>query len=78
MGEKQLAEFFLQGDSSFSSQAIGLGYNMAFDARDLTFSYTSADGLQLTGIVRYLPAASVGSCHDGPEPSMPLMCLTAV
>jgi len=76
VGNKQVAEFFLQGDSSFGSQAIGLGYNTTLDARDVTFTYTSADGLQLPGIVRYL---SVGQASEAvatvPEPSTPLMSL---
>ncbi len=79
VGNKQVAEFFLQGDSSFGSQAIGLGYNMALDARDLTFSYTSADGLQLTGIVRYLPAAATAPGGTTvPEPALLPMCLAAI
>jgi hypothetical protein len=70
VGNKQIAEFFLQGDSSFGSQAIGLGYNTTLDARDLTFSYTSADGLQLTGIVRYLPTARASDATTTvPEPT---------
>lgn len=66
VGEKQVAEFFLQGDSSFGSRAIGLGYNTALDARDLTFSYTSADGLQLNGnCALRANCGSVGRRHDG-------------
>lgn len=76
VGNKQIAEFFLQGDSSFSSQAIGLGYNTTLDARDLTFTYTSADGLQLTGIVRYLSAGQASeAAATVPEPSTPLISL---
>lgn len=78
VGNKQIAEFFLQGDSSFGSQAIGLGYNTTLDARDLTFTYTSADGLQLTGVVRYLPAPTAEAAATVPEPSMPLMGLFAL
>lgn len=79
VGNKQIAEFFLQGDSSFGSRAIGLGYNTALDARDLTFSYTSADGLQLAGIVRYLPAArALEATMNVPEPALLPMSLAAV
>ena len=79
VGNAQLAEFFLQGDSTFSSQTIGLGYDTALDARDVTFSYTSADGLQLTGLVRYLPAARAApTASTVPEPALLPMCLAAI
>lgn len=79
VGNKQLTEFFLQGDSSFSSQTIGVGYNTALDARDLTFAYTSADGLQLTGTVRYVPGPrGTDAVATLPEPASPLMGLAIV
>ncbi|MBA4105975.1 MAG: hypothetical protein C0485_09470 [Pirellula sp.] len=78
-GNKQLAEFFLKGDSSFASKSIGLGYNTTLDAHDLSFSYTSADGLQLTGIVRYLPTPpAVSASNMVPEPALLPMSLAAV
>lgn len=78
VGNKQVAEFFLQGDSTFASRSIGTGYNAAIDARDLTFSYTSADGLQLTGIVRYVTGASAGTATEVPEPATLPICLAMV
>lgn len=75
VGNKQVAEFFLQGDSTFASRSIGAGYNTAIDARDLTFSYTSTDGLQLTGIVRYVTGASAVTTTGVPEPATLPICL---
>ncbi|MGD9637086.1 MAG: lysyl oxidase family protein, partial [Pirellulales bacterium] len=37
---KQLLEFYLEGSSNFASKAIGLGYNTAIGARDLSFTYS--------------------------------------
>lgn len=71
---KQIAEFFLQGDSTFGSQAIGLGYSTTLDARDLTFSYTSADGLQLAGVVRYVTGKETSLTTIVPEPASLTMC----
>ncbi len=64
--KKQLLEFDLLGSSSFQKMDIGAGYDTAVDARDLAFAYSSADGLNIPGVVRYIPSA--GSVAT-PEPT---------
>ena len=66
--DKQLLEFYLAGNSTFASRSIGPGYNTSLDARDLTFSYSSADGSESTGIVRYVGGAGAAMLLV-PEPT---------
>ncbi len=72
-GAKQLWEFNLTGSSTFASQAIGAGYNTTLDSRDLVFQYAAANGVENTGIVRYVtaPAGAV------PEPLSGVLALSA-
>lgn len=72
---KQLLEFYLTGSSTFASRSIGAGYNPSIDARDLSFTYTSSDGRQLTGIVQYVTGAGAAAV---PEPTtLTLLILAA-
>ncbi|MCC7085780.1 MAG: hypothetical protein IT427_12325, partial [Pirellulales bacterium] len=64
----QLLEFFLLGNSTFSTRSIGSGYNTTVDARDLVFQYSTAGNQEHTGIVRYVAGAGLGT-SEVPEPS---------
>jgi hypothetical protein len=72
---KQLLEFFLTGSSTFSSRSIGTGYDPSIDSRDLTFTYTTFDGRQLTGIVQYVTGAGAAAV---PEPTSLVLLIVGV
>jgi hypothetical protein len=71
---QQLLEFYLLGSSTFTSHSIGAGYNTAVDARDLAFTYTTADGQEFLGVVRYVSGSGLASTV-APEPSTAVMLL---
>ncbi len=74
---KQFLEFYLLGSSTLASRSIGLGYNTSVGAQDLSFSYSSADGSELPGIVRYVTGAG-GVAAPVPEPASWAILLTAI
>jgi hypothetical protein len=71
---KQLLEFALTGDSTFATRSIGAGYNTTLDARDLAFTYTSADGVEVPGLVRYVS----GGAAPAPEPASNRLALAMI
>ena len=73
----QLLEFYLLGSSTFTSRSIGSGYNIAIDARDLTFKYSMADEQEFVGIVRYVSGAGLGLSLV-PEPAPWALILVGV
>lgn len=64
----QLLEYYLLGNSTFSTRSIGAGYNTAVDARDLVFTYSTAAHQEFTGVVRYVSGAGLGTAEI-PEPA---------
>ncbi|MGD9634625.1 MAG: hypothetical protein AB7U97_15195, partial [Pirellulales bacterium] len=74
---KQLLEFYLEGSSNFASKAIGLGYNTAIGARDLSFTYSDFDGSSLSGIVQYVGGRGSDALAV-PEPAVGAILLTAL
>lgn len=74
---KQLLEFYLTGSSTFAAQSIGYGYNTTLGAEDLSFTYSSADGTELPGIVRYVGGAGANAATV-PEPMSWIILVTAL
>ncbi|RIK78126.1 MAG: hypothetical protein DCC67_11915 [Planctomycetota bacterium] len=62
----QLIEAYLLGATALAADmALGAGYNPAVDARDLVFTYASAEGEATAGFVTYV---NLPSAHPAPEP----------
>jgi hypothetical protein len=73
--DQRLFEFLLFGESSFESETIGAGYNTAIGAGNLSFTYSTSDGQEIAGLVRYV-SNSASSAHV-PEPGVGSMLATA-
>jgi Lysyl oxidase len=75
---KQLLEFYLSGSSTFASRSIGRGYDTSIDAKDLSFTYSSANGSEAVGLVRYVTSAAGQGASAVPEPASWAMLLGAL
>ena len=62
LSETNLANFTTLGSSA--SQSLGTGYNTAVAGQDLVFSYSTADGTDFLGQIRYVSTASTPGDFD--------------
>ncbi|MGL4512355.1 MAG: lysyl oxidase family protein [Lacipirellulaceae bacterium] len=64
--DNQLLEFFLDGQSSFTTASIGAAFDAGSTSRDLRFVYSDATGQEVEGVVAYVTGAPPRTV---PEPS---------